>query len=742
MQVNILGSYFLPSDQGNRTNEMLLDTHPMYHACHAAAFQPRSAPFPPPYSHTCHCQVYGIAHLRLSQRLVTLCLRLLQQTARLWQESPTNTLAENHKALADSLLHLIGHISSEHGLIVSEEAYVPEFLTLIQLVPPLYSNKVDMAAVACSAPILVDQILDVLELVVDNQSVFQNLRTRLVGGILEKLDLVPSPPYKEGISDATPMPAIITPKALSHLLDLVREVYADARPRGECDGDGVNGAMTAENVGPTSVAEDLKRLRDRSEQLQALFPAEGQWLDQWMAAVMILNARAADHVAVLEAAKVSTGDARGAQSGGGGEEEEEEEEADAMFGDLFAELGRSEEEICASPRKKGSHSQSGAVDPGHGQVAQQILTFLETCMFCPEWDAGLAARAKLQLRTPHLNHMVALMLPSGGDGRCAVGAHSHRLLHVLMREGMVSDRMEVHLALTLGRVCLTPIASVGEASLLLLANLLVNRCVRRERAGDGPVDDKAVVGLWEDFFVTVNDVACSDRYPTLGKAFWKLPSSFHLQILFMGFYGLSEYGRDVIWIKALRALRAMTRTCVAAPPPSLLSFALSSSHLLLVLGQLASAFDHYPSWLPHALLERMSHSPEAIHFSDDLSAPQPVPRASGGHRGGRAIMMTWQQWLDELSLLPHMSVGEASSSSTREPLWGAVWDLVAVGESRQMGSLEEVVAERYSFHVRCHLYVRLRSGRMEEVPRGVAQLLCHLTLLTQVRKACRVAGPS
>ncbi|XP_051186441.1 auxin transport protein BIG [Lolium perenne] len=344
------------------------------------------------------------------------------------------------------------------------------------------------------------------------------------------------------------------------------------------------------------------------EYLQYIFPSEEQWLDDLVHLIFFLHEEGVKSMAALEKPQLTcTKQAVVSELESVASHEEE-----ALFGNLFAEARSTGiADSVEQPTSLGSVSSSSQHGPI--QLAADLICFMKTCIFSPEWCSATYMDACRKFHTNHLEQFMSILNCQAcvSDENGAENTSSYHmetnLLHInmacfeLLQTFLVSEECPASLREDLVEKVLN--AENGKYTYNHYTLALVARAIISGTNSAYNLGRKVFVQYFDYLLEKANDKSSSPlNFNDFCEA---LPCAFHLEILLVAFHSTSGSEKSDLTKIVLSSLEKMRHSPPRKTAPELTRWALVFSRLLLVLRHILLYPLTRPSWLFTRLRSRM-----------------------------------------------------------------------------------------------------------------------------------------
>ncbi|KAL2499836.1 Auxin transport protein BIG [Abeliophyllum distichum] len=584
-------------------------------------------------------QHWATVHLRCIQRLILICRQLLELHDSFDEKTACLNLRKR-LSFCVRIFKLLGSLTKDNPYVDTDGLLLRAAASFIDVLPSLFRLNIEYAnnnAVAESsseslAVLLLEEFLQVMRVIFCKNYVFQNIQACITASILDALD---SNVWRYNISVANPKPPLayfprVVVCILKLIVDLKNQPYhifnLDELKIGQTDhGAGVDSPSCQVQ------SENFFLLKKYSieELLRTIFPSSIQWLDNLMHLVVFFHSEVVKLRPLLE---------RSCSSGTKTSVMSEAENAvchedEALFGDLFSEGGRSVGSADGLDQSNAAASSISSFNNIPVQAATELLNFLKSCVFSPEWHAPLYEDVCKKLNENHVDILLSVLNCQGcysEDKTCDNGltppeqrkfGHIHELCfellhnllsHQALSESLVESIVEKILIVENGAY------AYNDQTLALLAHVLLCR--------SGSAGTHLRTKIYKIFveFIHAKAKTVGSGCPGLKELLETLPSPFHIEILLVAFHFSSEEERAVL-AKIIFSSLAIEVPSAGYDSMQLSCWALLISRLVLVLRHMI----YHPRTCPSSLLldfraklreARELHMPNNLNYLSSWTA--------------------------------------------------------------------------------------------------------------------------
>uniref|UniRef100_A0A2N9EM75 UBR-type domain-containing protein n=1 Tax=Fagus sylvatica TaxID=28930 RepID=A0A2N9EM75_FAGSY len=572
-------------------------------------------------------QHWAAAHVGCIQRLILLCKELIA-IPDVFEEKTMGTNFSKRLSFSLRILKLLGSLSKDIPYVEYDAQLVQAVASFADVLPILFRPGFEFvnsqAAIDGSFEslilLLLDEFLQLVQVVFCNSSVFQNIQACIVASILDNLD---SSVWRYNKSTANLKPPLaFFPRSVIRILELISVLKRQTQQplNWEEFEKGLNGSSADLLIDSPSCHvyfEKVPLLKRYTveELLKMILPSSKQWVDNLMHLVFFLHSEG-----VKLRPKVERSSSSCAKTSSNSELENAVcNDDEALFGDLFSESGRSVGSTDGYDQPPVAISSSSSHGNMPIQAATEMLSFLESSIFSPEWYPSVYEDGCKQISRNHIDILLSLLICQGccSEDRTSDTCGSLReerkngnihelcfeLLHNLLTRHALSDSLEVYLVEKILNVE-NDIFAYNDQTLTLLARTLFCRV--------GLAGSQFRTQIYRGFvdFVLEKEKSICYKCPSLKELIGTLPSVFHIEILLMAFHLSAEGEKATLANLIFSTLKAIDVPTSGFNSTQFSCWALLVSRLILVLRHMI----FYPHTCPPSLvLDLRSKLREAPH---------------------------------------------------------------------------------------------------------------------------------
>ncbi|KAF9624456.1 hypothetical protein IFM89_011464 [Coptis chinensis] len=573
-------------------------------------------------------QHLAVIHMRCIPRLVVLCKELFASQKSLNDQTERG---DYRMRLSFSLriLKFLVNLTKDIPYFSCDFELLQAVASCADALPSLFRTNFEFVNYDSSSTengfeslvlFLLEEFLQLVQVIFYDGNILQNIQTCIVASIFDILDASVWR-YNRSATDLKP-PLVYFPQSVMYLLKLIEDVrkrksepliWQEKFDKGHVDS--ITGAEISSPLCCCVRAENVSLLKNYSweELLRIIFPLSKQWVDNLMHLVFFLHSEG-----VKLKPKIERSQSISVKSGGTSDlDGAVSHEDDALFGNLFSEVGRPVSSTDEPEKPPVSVNCISSYCPMPIQAASELLSFLKSCIFSPEWNSYLYEEACKKLNADHIDFLLSILhcqtCFSEDRSSESVGALPTQkkqqlkdvcfeLLHGLLIHHAFIDSLEEHLA---GQILNVEggIFVYNDHTLPLLAHTLI--C----RAGSSgcQLRTKVFMGYVEFINEKLKDVSL--KCPSIKELLGMLPSIFHMEILFMAFHLSSEVEKKTLANLIFSCIRETSSPTEGFSSLQLSCWCLLLSRLVVVLRHMMFYPSTCPSWLLLDMRTRLRQGP-------------------------------------------------------------------------------------------------------------------------------------
>ncbi|XP_020102857.1 auxin transport protein BIG isoform X2 [Ananas comosus] len=571
-------------------------------------------------------QHHAIVHLKCVPHLLMLCKELLRPPSL---EHIQDANFSSRLSISQRILKLLRCLALEFPYDPYDTELLHSVATFADTLPSLFRLRFDFsnhdwATGGDRLGALVLQILEdflhFIHIIFYEDYVCYTVQTCVVASMMEILNSK-NWRYDESSSSLKP-PLIYCPQVVLYLLKLLKDVKSWTSPS-DILKKSERKAPDCSHESEISVSfchvrsKRISLLKNYTceEYLRLIFPESEQWVDDLVHLAFFLHAEGVKSRPVVDKLRsTSTKPAIVSDS-----ECSVSHEDEAIFGNLFSEASRPTGPTDGLDQPVTLVTSTSSSPRLPIQAATDLLSFLKTCVFSPDWHCMIFEDAWIKLQSFHIDQLLSILnCPVCFSGErnsedpvqitlLQINEICFELLHTLLVRHDLPTSLKVHLIDQVLKVE-DGMYVYNHLSLTLVAHALISGS-----DSDGNLQTKIIDGYFNFVLEKAKNILgiCSESTDFFGT----LPCAFHLEILLMAFHLSSEDKKPELAKFVLSSLRE-----VGAPPPGTTAGQLSRWGLLI--SRLLLPLRHmilYPSTCPSWLLLRLRSKLREVPFIADQS---------------------------------------------------------------------------------------------------------------------------
>ncbi|GER49260.1 E3 ubiquitin-protein ligase UBR4 [Striga asiatica] len=676
-------------------------------------------------------QHWAIVHLRCIHRLILLCKELLKLSVSLDEKQVCHNM-RRRLSTCIRIFKLMGCLTKENSFVDSDNQLLQSTASFIDVLPTLFGAGVEFANAESSCESLavhcLEEFLQAMQATLCRNYIFQNIQACVATSILHILDsdVWSSDKYVSSHK----LPLACSPRVIIFVLKLISDIKDPAHYIVDV------GDLDTRCTDSTELEAPLCHVRNEEvlllrkytvdELLAFIFPPSVQWLDNLMHLAFFLHSEGIKLRPILERSFSS-----GTKASGTSEVETVVcHEDEALFGDLFSEASRSVGSADGCEHSNVAASSVSSLRNMPLEAATEVLNFLKTCVFSPQWHPLVYQNACRKLSGNHFDILLSFLKCQGSYPEDRTYDNS-LTLHEEKKYGHVQ---QVCFELLQKLVTLRSFSESLEESIVdkilfveaggyvynnkmlaLLANILVCRV--------GLAGSRLRTKIYVTFIEFIHQKAKTvfSICPGVKEIAGTLPSLFHIEILLMAFHLSSEEEKAALANLMLRSVRTMDVPCSGFDSVQFSCWALVTSRLILVLRhmiyhprtcpslllsdfrmilkeapelQMNSYFKYLPSWIAFALEEMASSDGAMANISllNQLVDIAPLPASlCTTYSPEDWLGLTWEEICASFcQILGYWSGRKASNTDDlilERYLFVLCWDIPVGGSSSDRGQI-------------------------------------------------------
>ncbi|KAA8547874.1 hypothetical protein F0562_004303 [Nyssa sinensis] len=560
-------------------------------------------------------QHWAVVHLGCVQRLISLCKEVFD-LPDMFDEITTGTNFRKRLSFCLRVFKLLGILAKDVPYVEYDAALLRAVASFAYVLPNLFrpgfdfvnSNAASESSFESLILLLLEEFVQLVQIIFCNSSIYQNIQACIIASILDNLDTSVWR-YNKSAANQKP-PLAYFPRVVIYILKLIEDVKKlthQAVDWKEFDTEQIGSCADLQNDPPSchvrSEKISLLKKYKVEELLNIIFPSSSQWVDNLMHLVLFLHSEGVKLRPKLERSYSS-----GARVACSSEPENAVcHEEEALFGDLFSEGGRSVGSTDGYDQPTVAATSISNLCNMPIQAATELLSFLKSCAFSPEWNLSLYDDGCKKLNGSHIDILLSILncqACSSEDRTIDSGVvlheqrktgHIHELcfelLHNLLSRQALSDSLEKHLVEKILNVE-NGVFIYNDQTLTLLAHSLICRV--------GMAGSQLRAKIYKVFvdFIAEKVKRVFTGCPSLKEFLETLPSVFHIEILLMAFHLSSEDEKAALVNFIFSSLKEIDAPSAGFDSTQLSCWALLVSRLVLMLRHMI----FYPRACPSSLL--------------------------------------------------------------------------------------------------------------------------------------------
>lgn len=656
---------------------------------------------------------WAVVHLRCLHRFILLCKNLVESPVSCDEKQSTFNLRRRLSTCV-RIVKILGSITKDYSYVDSDNTLLQISASFIDMLPSLFrtgvefanSNAVVESSYETLAVHLLEEFLQVMQAIFGNNYVYQNIQACAAAAIVHNLD---SDIWRINKSVAnSKLPLAYFPRVIIFFLKLISDIKDQAHHIFELDNlyTGHTYSYLEHDSPSCHVCQDKICLLKRNT-VGDLFGIifSNQWLDNLMHLLSFLHSEGVKLRPILE---------RTCSIGAKGSSAPEVEaigchEEDALFGDLFSEGSRSTDGIEQS---NGAPSSISCTSNMSFHAASELISFLKTCVFSPQWHLPMYEDACKKLDGNHIDILLSVLNCQGCfledqtydnvlslQKERKVG-HVHQLCYELFQKLVLLRAIPIHLEeLVVDKILVVENGShmYNDQMLALLAHILVCRV-----GWDGSSLRTKIYEMFMKFIHEKVKSVCSKSHD-LKEIVGTLPSLFHIEILLIAFHYSSEDEKKSLANKIFSSIKTIDIPSPSSDNMQLSCWALLISRLLLILRHMI----YHPQACPSLLLldlrtklrdVRELHAPKSSNYL--ISWPSIVLEDVVSSKETQANLVLLNQLIDIAPLPASLSrdyVGLDYLGLNWEEICTSLSQIMGFWNGKKTSDIDDLVLERYIF---------------------------------------------
>ncbi|GMH20638.1 hypothetical protein Nepgr_022479 [Nepenthes gracilis] len=577
-------------------------------------------------------QHWAVVHLGCFHRFLSFSRRLIE-IPEMFNEKMADLSFHRKLSLCLRVLKLLKNLIRSFPFVELDSLLLQSVASFADAVPGLFQLAFEFVSSHSVAEIsheslvlmVLEEFLQLGQLIIYDKSIFLNVRVCIVASILGYLD----PKiwkYNKSAGNLKP-PLVYFPRCVIYMVKLIGDIKKDGcqiDTSKELDSTHMlSSADFQASDALCHVHDTIIRLSTNytlEELLRIIFPISIQWVDYLIHLLLFLLSEGVKLWPKLERSSSS-----GAKPGSSTESENVIcHEDEALFGDLFSEGGRSagSSDGCEQPSVVANPVSVLSNMPI--QAATELLSFLRSFIFTPEWCPSLYDDGCNKLSMNHIDALLSIIGYGGcysddsGGGTATPEPRRKEqiydicfeLLHSLVTHHALSYALEEYLVQQILKIE-NGIFVYNDQTLALLAHALISRV----GPSGSQLRNKVYMGFIH-FIVEKGKSVCLDS-PSIKDILECLPSMFHMEILLMAFHLSSVSEKMALADLIFSALKDFDAHLTSFNSTQLSCWALLASRLVVILRHMMFNPASCPASLLVDFKYKLSRSRPAGPHSDD-----------------------------------------------------------------------------------------------------------------------------
>ncbi|KAK9116429.1 hypothetical protein Sjap_015376 [Stephania japonica] len=569
-------------------------------------------------------QHWAVVHIKFVHRLVMLC-KVLFSCPKYFDSQAETGNSNTMLYLSLRILKLIGNLTAGASYVACDAELLEALASCADALPQLFKRNFDFARYLSTAaenssenlvPLLLEEFLHVVQYIFCDGIILRNVQTCIVASMIDLLD-GDIWRYGRSISELNP-PLVYFPRSTNCIMKLIKDAKR-SRPQSltwqekayiDCFSSG-SGTFCGPYCRVRLEKVFLLQEYTCDELLKVIFPSTSLWVDNLIHLVFFLHSEGVKLKPSIERSLSICGKGVNASDLDGGVGHEDE----ALFGDLFCEAGRT----VGSTDELDQHSVSFNFSQNFyhlpTQAATELLIFLKSCIFSPEWHSSVYEDACKKLSKNGIDFLLAILncsacsteeqnseiIASSSQRKFAhINEVCFELLHSLLVNHALIDLLEEHIADRILNVE-DGVFVYNNHTLSLLAFALVCKVGLA-----GSSLRTTILRKYVNFIIEkLKQLSLTSQ--SLKELLRTLPCTLHVKIVLMAFHLSSETEKESFANFMFSSIR--TTDAPMSSSTQLSFWGLLISRLILVLRHIIFYPSTCPSWLLLDLRSKLRESP-------------------------------------------------------------------------------------------------------------------------------------
>jgi E3 ubiquitin-protein ligase UBR4 len=537
-------------------------------------------------------QHWAIVHLGCIRRLVSLCKEQFE-VPNTFDEKAVHTVLRKRLCFCSRIFKLLGCVMKDIPYVEYDAPLLQVVASYVNLLPNLFKPGFEVAtSVAVESNFenlimsLLEEFLQLIHTIFCNSVVFQNIQVCIIASILDNLD---SDVWKSNkTAGNVKLPASYFPRIVVYVLKLIGDVKKQSYQVLELSMNKSSDNIELESLSCSIPSGKIYLLKKYSvdELLGIIFPTSKQWVDCLMHLLLSLHSEELKLKPELDRSSSSS-----IKSFTPEPEVVITHEEEALFGDLFSEGGRSIGSAEGFDQSNVAVSSVSNFCNMPLQAATDLLVFLKSCIFSPEWHPSLYEDGCKKLTGSHIDILLSVLNCHGGNSEdrlsdtCVVLTEQRKsgsvqelcfdLLHSLILCHAFTGSLEEYIVERILHVE-NGVFTYNNQTLALIAHTLICRVGLAGRQLRSQIQK-----IYVEFVIEKANKICSSSI-SLNELLEILPSVFHVEILLMSFHMSSEEEKSTSAKFIFSSLKAIVALPAGFEIRQLSCWALLLSRLVLI----------------------------------------------------------------------------------------------------------------------------------------------------------------
>ncbi|CAI0553248.1 unnamed protein product [Linum tenue] len=668
-------------------------------------------------------QHWALIHVGFVRRLIPHCTQLIER-ADVHGEKVAAANFSERLSFSLRILRLLRSLVKENPYVEYDAYLLQQVASFADTLPSVFGHRFEFAdnqgAVESDFENLVlsllEEFLHLVQSIFGNSSISQNIQVYIVASILDNLD---SSIWKNDKSAVGPKPPLVYfPQIVVLMLRIVQDVrraISQSYSSMELDINHTGSSSYFPKKSPSCHLRlkevPLTKSLTTEEAMKVIFTSSAQWLDNLIQLIIFLHLEGMNFRPRFEKSQSSSLNANCAVE----LENAACHEDEALFGNLFAESGRSVGSVEVYDQAPVALSSFSNCCNLPMQAACELLGVLKDVIFSQEYPTLYEEGCKT-IRNNHIEALISLVncQECGLEYKSSDGFASSpdegktANIHKLCLELLCSLLAQCTMSASLEENLVEQILAVengafaySDRTLILLAQTVFSRA-----GSDGGRLRTRLYGVFVDFITDKAKLVCTNC-PDFRKLLRALPSVFHMEILLIAFHMSSAEEKAKHADLIFSSLRAIGGPSDSFSCSQLSCWGLLVSRFVLLLRHMVFYADTCPSSLLLDLRSKLRDVP----FCDSLSNGVNDELLSWASIAAKNVLgafveeessISWliNQLVDISALPPSLSRDKLAITSLTlncDDLCDTFSLILGYWKGRKTSSVEDLLVERYIF---------------------------------------------